>query len=213
MRKNLKAFLIIGRLLIFVLAAGSSQSYALSLIPVDNFNDWQKAEPASQYIHSGNALSLSTAGKANIQKEYADGMGILCTFNIESASGTASGGLAMDAGYMGNDKLHVNLGISKWGDNYSVYYQIQRRDVNNNIIEELAYGGQIKAISNPNLVIGIARVANEIWLYADGYSLIKWDPLTAISPAGSRFWLWGGTDQNPGSSITATFSNVGIIYP
>jgi len=209
----MRRLLTIGLMLMCGFSINSAKCYALSLNPVDSFHDWQESEPAGQFIRSGNTTSLLTSGKSNMQKEYPGAVGMLCSVNIESVSGSASAGLAMDAGSIGNDRIHVNLGVSRWGDNYSVYYQIQRRDSNNSVLEELAYGGQTKLITNPNLLIGLARVENEIWLYAEGYSLIKWDPLTIMGAGGSHFWLWGGTDLNPGSSISAKFSNAGIIYP
>ncbi|MEE4355215.1 MAG: hypothetical protein V2I97_02030 [Desulfococcaceae bacterium] len=209
MQKRKMKSLFVGIVLLFSI----TEVHALSLSPVSSLSDWT-AVPAGKFNFSGNTATISTTGKASIHKEYSGGTGIISTVNIESASGNASAGLAMEAGSVGAYRVHVNLGLMKQTEShYTLYYQIQLRDADGNTVNELAYGMQTREISNPDIVIGIARVDNEIWIYGDNFSLTKWDPLTIMNNTNGKFWLWGGTDQISGSSINARFSAPYIINP
>lgn len=191
-------------------------SYALSIVPVNSFTDWYEQEQLGQFSFSGASTSVTTDSEGNLSKTYSNAVGILSNINISKMEGQASSGLGMNLGFFGENRVHVNIGVEEYNNNSTIYYYIRLRDSDNNFIQDLAYGrfgGRDEPIIGKNITVGFVRVGNEIWLYAEGYSIVKWCPFEQMTTGQDFVWLWAWANQGTDGSVTTTFSNVRIIYP
>lgn len=214
-----------GFLLVIFYFLFSFPVYAFTFQPVSNFDDWvEYISNSARFEIGGNSLTMNVDGSegygnGSFYKEFPNSIGMAVTVNIESMSGTASAGIAKwEIGKTQNgNRIQALIGVGTDGEEKKIFYNVHERDSETNeyvrTLLDGVLGGYGELIVGHNITVALARVGNEIWLHAAGYGILKY-ALSDIATGNphARCSLWGDAQAGSSNSISATYSNLYIIY-
>ena len=199
--------------------------YAFTFQPVSNFDDWvEYISNSARFEIGGNNVTMNVDGSGgngngSFYKEFPNSIGMMVTVNIESMSGTANAGIAkFEIGQMqSGNRIQALIGVGTDGDKKKIFYNLHERDSQTNefvrTLSDGVIGGYAELIVGYSITFAVGRVGNEIWFYAAGYGIIKYqsDKIATGNPH-ARCALYGDAQSGSSNSISATYSSIYIIY-
>lgn len=199
--------------------------YALTVQPVNNFDNWvEYVSGSARFEIDGDTVTMNVdgstgSGNGSFYKEFPNSIGMMVTVNILSMNGIANAGIAkFEIGKtQSGNRIQALIGLGTDGEKKKVFYNIHERDSETNeyvkTLLDGVIGGYGELIVGNSITVALARVGNEIWFHASVKGILKYalsDMATGNPHARCSFW--GDAQLGSSNSISATYSNVYIIY-
>ena len=199
--------------------------YAFTVQPVSNFSGWTEyISNSARFEIGGNSLAMNVDGSegygnGSFYKEFPNSIGMMVTVNVASMSGTASAGIAKwEIGKTQNgNRIQALIGVGTDGEKKNISYNVHERDSETNeyvrTVLDGVLGGYGELIVGNNITVALARVGNEIWFHTSGKGILKYalSDMASGTP-NARCSFWGDAQSGSSNSISATYSNLYIIY-
>ena len=192
----------------FIFYASSSYAYL-----IQDFSSWYNQDQS--FTHSGSSTTVTASYDVHLGNRF-DGVpiGMLSKITVNDFYRAGTAGIGMTLGEINGKEVMVNIGLRASEYFSEIYYQIRLKEGNN--LEDVAYGrfgGDNESVIGNEFYVGMARFGDEIWMLVDGYSLVKWSPLSQMNHIPTNTWLWAWGNEAIEGQINATFSDVFIINP
>jgi hypothetical protein len=199
----------------------------LPAVASENLNDWDVliAQGNISLTPNGTSLDVTADGSTGyawraLSKYFTNNVGLLVTINVADAKGKEPQiGIRKNVGKTpsGNWVLAELYTDSYDSGNRQIRYRVQERDDTSKTLRVLAVGflgGFGGAWSNgQDLVLGLARVENEIWFYSqESRVLVKVSPLETMSALESEVQIFALAPEGATNSISGTVSDIKILY-
>ena len=182
---------------------------------------WEKAIGV-EFDPSGTQLNIQARGQTSFytwgawEKNVKGIDGIIGSIRIDSFQGEGFVALRKYVGTIGDHYIQARVMVQQFGSK-TISWVIRERDQNHNTVKNLAHGtfgeysGEWKV--GDTITLGLARVGEEVWLYADGYNcFIKWQPFTEMGPPVLETSITAYIPQgDPSQYIEAVVNNVQLL--
>ncbi len=194
----------------------------------ENLTDWEAYvwQGNVAMSHSGTALSVSANGSSKvamgrIYKNFPNAVGMYASVNVPQSSGENGVGIRRNIGKAADgSKVMAELYLNEYGGDKRIQYNIRKRDSNGNTLKVYARGYLGNFLdgweSGQNVLIAFARVGDEVWFYTpqNNVGLVKillMEPVEVMADQEMEIWAW--TQNGSTNSLSATVSDVEILYP
>lgn len=194
----------------------------------ENLGDWKDYiwQGNVTISHPGTVLSMSANGTnkvsmGRIYKYFPDAVGMFASVKVSQSSGENGIGIRQNIGKAADgSKVMAELYLNEYGGDKRIQYNIRKRDASGNTLKVYARGYLGNFFDGwalgQNVLIAFARVGDEIWFYTpqNNVGLVKillMEPVEMIADQDMEIWAW--TQEGSTHSVSATVSEVGILYP
>ena len=192
-------------------------------------DDWPDNVISGDYTSevSGTEMQMSVVGADGNQAygdrrmDFTDSVGAMATYNVSSVEGNnVNMGISQIIGYTSTGTwILVTIDLDTFSGNNRIRYRVREYDsTTSKVVNEWANGylGGYSGGWNVGEDVSIAfvRIGTQIYFYSpskDVFAIIQ--PLDFAGFLSGPVILFGWADTKSGNSMTATISNVMILYP
>jgi len=172
---------------VIVFALSLITTHAIAEENLSKSNDWHEVvyEGSAEFKLDRNSLNIFASGNdgttyAQWEKRVKNPIGMIATVQVTSTSGDGDKfiGIRGNIGTWGNNTFLAEIRLPEWDEKTKcINYRIRERNSENNTVRVWSYGyiGDWSGEWNTDdsIVIGFAKIQNEIWFYADNYNSKK----------------------------------------
>jgi hypothetical protein len=208
-----------------ILAVALVLSFTSRVLAAEDLSDWQENiwQGNISLTPDGTRLNVTADGSAGEAwraryKDFANNVGLMVTVNVANVMGRPQIGIRKNVGKTPSGNwILAELSTDIYEDEKRIRYRVRERDDESNTLRVLSVGylGDYDGgwSIGQDLVLGLARVKNEIWFYtpASG-ALIKVSPFDTMSALESAVQIYAWAQEGASDSISATVSDVTILY-
>ncbi len=199
----------------------------------ENLADWKDyvwqgnvtmSHPGTVYTVNANGNNKEAMGRT--YKNFPNAVGMSAIVNVSQSSGENGIGIRRNIGKaLDGSKVMAELYVNQFEGNKRIQYKIRKRDDNGNTLKVYARGymGDFFGIweTGQNVQIAFARVGDEVWFYTpqNNAGLVKillMEPVQAaetLEDKDKNMEIWAWTQEGSGNTLSATVSDVEILYP
>ena len=200
-------------------------AYAFTFQPISNFSGWQEwVNNSASFEVEGSTVTMNVSGSdgfgnCTFSNEFQGSIGMMVTVNVSSIGGTSQSGIAkfeIGQNESGN-RIQALVYVASDGEKKTISFNVHERDSQTNeylgVLLDGVLGGYSEPIVGSSITIALARVGNEIWFHASGKGILKYDVPGIVSGIPTpKCEFWGAAKSGNTNSVTATYSNLFIIY-
>ena len=222
------------KLMISVLAAAlvlfaASSAMAISFSGPQLLDDWPDNVISGNYTStvSGTQMQMSVVGTVESsafgdrRMGFTDSIGAMATYNVSSVEGNnVNMGISQIIGYTSTGTwILATIGLDTFSGDYRIRYRVREYDSTTGKVTKTWAAGFLGGFSGgwkvgEDVTVAFGRLGNQIYFYSPSkqlYAIIQ--PFDFAGVLSGPAILWGWADAKNGNSMTATISNVMIIYP
>ena len=224
MKSRFAVSVLVAVLVLF--ATNSAMAFSFSEPQV--LDDWPENVYSGNFTSqvSGTQMQMSVVGTdaakayGDRRLDFTDSIGAMATFNVSSVEGNnVNMGISQIIGYTstGNGIL-AEVGLDTFSGTYRIKYAVYEYSPSE-VREKTLAVGYLGGYSGgweigKDVTIAFGRLGTQIYFYSpgkDAFAIVE--PFDFAGVLSGTAIIWGWTDAKNGNSMTATISNVIIIYP
>lgn len=228
----MKSRFVVSVLVAVLVLFATNSAMAISFSEPQLLDDWPETVVSGGFMSevSGTQMQMSVAGTdtgitlGNRQADFTGSVGAMATYNVSSVAAVEGSdvimGLSQFIGYTSTGNgIVAQIGLETWSGQNRIWYQVQEFDFSTQTFKERLGTGVLGDWSggwktNEDVTVAFARIGNQIYFYSPSkkiFTIIQ--PLDFADILSGPVRLWGWATANNTNSMTATISNVLIIYP
>jgi len=225
MKSRSAILVLVAALVLFV----TNSAMALYFSEPQVLDDWPDNVISGDYSSqvSGTQMQMSVVGAdgnrayGDRRMAFTDSVGAMATYNVSSVEGdNVNMGMSQIIGYTSTGTwILATIELDTFAGDNRIRYLVREYDPSTSQTIKTWSVGNLGGYSggwkiNENVTIAFGRIGTQIYFYSpsmDVFAIIQ--PLDFAGFLSGPVILFGWTDTKSGNSMTATISNVMILYP